>query len=275
MPDIEPVKILVFGTTSVGKSSLINLLTGSNLKIGEGKAEGTTFTSTYVDCIHNGIKYKLIDTAGLNEARGGTVDAAKAIKDLIELITKTKSGLNLIIYVRKCEPITNMDEKNYDIIIKTLFANRMKTLVVNTFAEQYATDGKTMNTWWNQNKFFFAERNIPFDGGLSACVSPSVGNPRFDAIYREYSEQSKSAIWEAIIKHKSEHPIANQGTYREILIRVWNKFIEILSYIPLAGRFLSKLSYLNTNLESHLTDLGVPPLEAKKISIDFAGGIIN
>lgn len=270
--NIEPVKILVFGTTSVGKSSMINLLTGSNLSIGSGSAEGCTFTSTDVDCINDGIKYIFIDTAGLNEGRGGRVEAATAIKDLIKLIKKTRSGLNLLIYVRKCDPITKLDEKNYDIIVKTLFANKMKTLVVNTFAEQHARDGTNMNTWWNDNHKLFAERKIPFDGGLSACVTASIGNPVFDAFYRNYSEQSKLAIWNAIIEHKSQKPIVNQGDYKEILFRVWNKFIDFVSYIPLVGGFASSLLYFNENLQTHLTELGVPPMEALQISRDFMEG---
>lgn len=64
--------VVVFGSSGVGKTSLVNGLTGQNLEVGGG-SRGVTFGCKHVPASYNGNDYDIIDTAGLNEAEGGTV----------------------------------------------------------------------------------------------------------------------------------------------------------------------------------------------------------
>ena len=62
--------IVVVGTTGTGKTSTINIYTGSDLKVGEGAQSVTGTTITVDDNIHlDGPKW--IDNPGVDEGRRG------------------------------------------------------------------------------------------------------------------------------------------------------------------------------------------------------------
>ena len=100
------IKVLIFGKTNVGKTSLCNLLLGCN-EATSASAMGCTFESkcpTGLDELGN--YYAFSDTCWLNEPSGGRVEKKKAIQKLIELIKGLNDGLNLILYLRKDEALT-------------------------------------------------------------------------------------------------------------------------------------------------------------------------
>lgn len=261
----KQVKILVFGTTSVGKTSLINLLTNNKFRVNQGNARGTTFKPEHIPFVReNNTRYIITDTIGLNEADGGTVKAADAVLNLIELIEDAKAGYNLIIYVRKCEPITRTDIKNYEVFIDALFDKKLNSIVVNTHAENFATDGVTMNMWWKKNSELFRQNKLEFNGGISACVVSSCGNPMFDETYSRYSEQSKKEIWDLIDRHKSDVLIVNSNGIKAILAKIWNKFVDFMSNIPLLSRTVGVIA--NQRLEQTLKELGVPAGKSQEIA---------
>ena len=89
------VKILVFGASGMGKTSMINLLTGQTNEVGNGSLQGCTFETKEISVTKNEKLYIFTDTVGLNEACGGAkVIAADALLALMRLIKKAKDGFN-------------------------------------------------------------------------------------------------------------------------------------------------------------------------------------
>ena len=201
------IKILVFGSSGSGKTSMINLLTGSNNPVGDGNLNGCTFESKDVEFKKDNNLYLLTDTVGLNEAEGGKVMAGEALVKLIELIKKAKDGFNLVIFVRKCGVLSQQDEDNYNLIVKNLLDNKVNTMCVNIGAEKYCEDENSINQWWLDNEKSFKERGMNFNGGVSGCCAKSSINPLISKIYEQYSKITYPLIWEAIDKYKSKTPV--------------------------------------------------------------------
>ena len=103
----------MFGSSSSGKTIMLNLLTGSNNPVGDGGLSGCTFESQDIHVVRNDKLYIFTDTVWLNEAAGGQVMASDALVKLIELIKKAKDGFNLVIFVRKAGVLEKQDEDNY------------------------------------------------------------------------------------------------------------------------------------------------------------------
>lgn len=232
------VKILVFGASGMGKTSMINLLTGQTNEVGNGSLQGCTFETKEISVTKNEKLYIFTDTVGLNEAQNGRVEAGKALIELIELIKKAKSGFNLVIFVRKAEVLRTIDDKNYDLIIKHLLDHQVKTLCVNTGGENFSD---VMNEWWIQNQQAFLERRMIFDGGVSGCFAQTSRNQRLAEIFRGYSQQTYNDTWEAIDRYKSDIPTSPNGGLSAILRRVWNYIFGYFSSIQYYNGFVRQL----------------------------------
>lgn len=74
--------VIIFGETGGGKSSLVNLIAGHNIAPVSSRSEGCT-TDYKVDI--EATPFNLHDTAGLEEALGGTVVKYNAISQLYQL----------------------------------------------------------------------------------------------------------------------------------------------------------------------------------------------
>jgi GTPase SAR1 family protein len=264
----ELIKILIYGSSGVGKTSLINLLTGSNERVGNGM-EGCTFESKDILFTRNNKKYIITDTVGLNEAKeGAKVDPSKAILSLINLIKKAKAGFNLIIYVRKAGPLQIVDSNNYTLIIEDLFGNKTKTLCVITNAENYCTDDN-LNEYWEKNQVQFNER-MKFDDGVSGCCTQSSPNPRFSTVFRDLSLKTRDLVWKAIDRTKSDNPIGVEAGLKVVFIKIWNKIRSIASYLPIISKLLPEM-IINKKLKHHLVnDCGVNEAEATEIARKIA-----
>jgi Fe2+ transport system protein B len=94
-------KILIFGAPSAGKTSIINMLTGKDLKIGN-TARGITFH--YNEIEYNSKEddeaiYVFSDTIGINESCLFAEESS--IHNLKHFLSKAKEGYNLILHVKK------------------------------------------------------------------------------------------------------------------------------------------------------------------------------
>lgn len=113
---VKRVKIFVFGTSSAGKTSVINLLTDKHREVGK-EAKGCTLKSEACSVFYDGIEFIFYDTAGLNEGAGDPKVSSKiAVENLINLLKEFEDGFNLVMYVRKISAIGALDDKNYNLI---------------------------------------------------------------------------------------------------------------------------------------------------------------
>ena len=142
----------------------------------------------------------------------------KAIDNLIKLLKGVKEGIHLLIFVRKCETLTDeIDRKNYDLIVNHLTNNRIPCLCVNTNAE----NERNLMCWWDNNKSMFSERKFHFRNGVSVCCSDLKS--RRD--YTEERNESKNILWNAIFINILEKPVVlyrERSSMMEIVLKVQN-----------------------------------------------------
>ncbi|RKH81782.1 GTP-binding protein, partial [Corallococcus praedator] len=132
----QPIRVLVFGTTGTGKTSLCNELTGGNQRVSDA-AQGVTFKSyTYKELeISEGKSLIITDTVGLNESARGSVSSRDAVKALIKLLRDSEEGYNLLIQVFRIPRITQAEESNYEFFVKTITQAKIPAILVATGCE--------------------------------------------------------------------------------------------------------------------------------------------
>lgn len=89
--------IILIGRTGNGKSTLANVLTGTN-KFGKGKYSTSQTTEKQIEefTAENGMKYRVIDTVGIGDTKLSTEDVLKGIR---EVAYKDNYNLNQILFV--------------------------------------------------------------------------------------------------------------------------------------------------------------------------------
>jgi predicted GTPase len=191
------IRVLVFGKTGVGKSSLIKLLTGNQTIITKQGSVGCT--EVYKDFDFE--DYKFFDTAGLNEPIGGTVPGKEAIEQLVNLLQSFRDGLSLILYVRKCEAFTQLDEANLK-LMSHITKKEIPMICINTGAE----NEKNLNDWWTSSKTEIS-KFFNFSDGCSVCCIDEIKNKIFTKMYELMRNESKNLIWKIIREKKAKYPV--------------------------------------------------------------------
>ncbi|KAG2145196.1 P-loop containing nucleoside triphosphate hydrolase protein [Suillus clintonianus] len=208
----DSCNVVIFGETGAGKSSLINLILGSEMAETSCDAKGCTpGTKEYVHdiAIQNKIlKVKLFDTAGLNEGSEGTVPAEEARKVLKKFLQKRmgQDGIHLLIYCVQGAKQGPQGMKalcrNYKLCSEV--TGRIPIVLVVTGLENMQEE---MEDWWKYNERFISEHKMTFAG--HACITTLPG----DATLKERHDQSHLAVCKLIEEcstsgngHKSNGP---------------------------------------------------------------------
>lgn len=195
----ENIRILIFGSPCVGKTSVINLLTDENRATGN-KLNGTTFQ--YCDIEHKvGTRnFIFTDTVGISEKNFYDFNTAKSLE---KFLSKTnQNGYNLLIHVKKLGVIIDMDKENYDNVVKKIFQNKLNSIIVLTFGD----DELSMDEWWLNNRILFQQKRMNYADGISVC-SGRTNNPKFERIFKELREASKTKLWHLIEKNLMQPPV--------------------------------------------------------------------
>jgi hypothetical protein len=196
-------KILIYGSTGVGKSSLIKLVTGiqtiDSVCTTFGSSHEFNFetefsefnreTSTESEIIGDSTFY---DTSGLNGPQTGIVPHSVAIRHLFNLIKSLRNGLNLLIYVRRIRPLSTIDAQNIK-LIKFLMKDKVPLICVNTGCEN------NMNWWEEEKNNANITQFILKDGCSVCCIDISkLNNDEDKEFYIKKLKQSKQILLEKI-----------------------------------------------------------------------------
>lgn len=137
-PSKDEIKIVIVGKPNVGKSTLINRLTGYD-RVVTSPIAGTTRDSVWIDITHNNKNIKLFDTAGMRKNLGASSElehlSAKVARSAIEhadvavLLISSEDGLTrqdlnianfviskgkaLVIAVNKCDLLPSTTHKDH------------------------------------------------------------------------------------------------------------------------------------------------------------------
>ena len=136
---------------------------------------------------------------------------------------------------------------------------------VNTNVE-HLSDGENLNSWYLSNKGGFSKNNMNFIDGISVVCTQTTKNPVLRPFFEKWSQDSKNDLWKLIDKNKSESMIQVKDNFSSILIRMWNKFCGIFSYIS----FFKNMQYLNKDFKQNLKLMDFTDNEAHDISVRIA-----
>jgi GTPase Era involved in 16S rRNA processing len=165
----KSLNIILFGETGVGKSSLVNLIAGSEVAQTSGDSDGCTMTyRPYIFQVH-GISYTIWDTRGLDRAETmmetkGYLAAVEQAYKLIQNLTAL-GGVDLLVLCHRAGRITTTTQSNYRLFYEVLCESNVPIALAITFLEHHTR----MEDWWKQNVGVFERHEMKPAG--HACVT--------------------------------------------------------------------------------------------------------
>lgn len=191
------------------------MITGKDSALVANSAAGVTFESKHYNAdLPDGQLVTIWDTAGLDEAPGGTVDPQTAIGNLYKL-TRSLDSVHLLVYCVR-QRITLYTVKNYRIFHAICDGKVPIAIVINGLELD-----KNIGNWWSDNQKNFADSNI--EVAAHACVA----TVKIDGREADYEEWTKTVL-EVIVN--SQLPLDAPWTMEQdgwFLLMV-RKFVEIL-----------------------------------------------
>jgi len=215
-------RILVFGSSGVGKTSMLNQLTIPNeARPTSDGAVVTTFNTEPLPLFqHQGVTYQFFDTAGLNEAEGGgsTVQPQEAVSNLVSLLKNSREGFNLLIFVTRGK-ILGSTKDNYDLFVRALTNYLIPVICVVTGCE--GTD--PMTDWVAQNQQHFTHKGLVFHEMVATCFQVHQMK-QLEGIFKTMREESAGRVWNAIEQHSKKRIdfVSSLGGVLKVLKKVIN-----------------------------------------------------
>lgn len=245
---MNTLRVLVFGSTGTGKTSLCNTLTGKARPTDNG-AKGTTAKShLYPPFVLNGRKVEVVDTVGLHESSHGTVPAEQAVVELVELLKKAKDGFSLLVHVTRASRITQEHDEDYTFFVERMTQNQIPVILAVTGCE----NEQPMQAWAERNQDAF--KRFKYQEIVSCCFA--AGGP-MEAHFQPLRVQSRELLLKAIEEHGTQDPVKIYGegtsnSFNEALTRIWNEFVS------LAGLPEKYRRQVNESAYQLMKRLGVP-----------------
>ncbi|KAI6033552.1 P-loop containing nucleoside triphosphate hydrolase protein, partial [Pisolithus microcarpus] len=168
--------VIIFGEAGVGKSSLVNLIIGSNQAKTSSDAECPQRNQEYEVTVDNR-KFRIWDTVGLDSLtvnRLPTASAERLLKQLLSQLFK-RGELDLLIYCVRAARATEALVRHYRTFYSTICEGAVPVVVVVTCLENARGE---MDNWWTRNEEKFRKCGMLFAG--HACVT-TLGEEQCDS----------------------------------------------------------------------------------------------
>ncbi|KAG1820662.1 hypothetical protein EV424DRAFT_1539485 [Suillus variegatus] len=198
--------VVICGEAGCGKSSLVNLIVGTNIAVTSCDAGGCTAETNMYDNLmirNETSKVKLVDTAGLDEGPRGTVpdtEARRILKKLLRTLTE-QGDIHLIMYCVRGEREIRTLRRNYDLILSQV-KTKVPIVLVVTCLESYQPD---MEDWWRVNERTISKLGMTFAG--HACITTATMT---GPVFAERRTQSYDAVCKLIEQYR---PSNNTGIH--------------------------------------------------------------
>ena len=190
--------MIVFGESGVGKSSIINLIVGSQVAKTSPDADACTTRTQSYDVTISGNKYRLWDTPGLNGGTLGPFRAAVAERNLKVFLRKVlrKNEPCLLLYCVRASRATRALVHHYQSIRLATSGSTIPMVIVVTGLENSRGD---METWWNNNVTPLSNHGMHFVD--HACITSIDDDPRDPALARTRRTYSQDIVRDLIFRN--------------------------------------------------------------------------
>ncbi len=274
------IRVLVFGATGTGKTSLCNELAGISWPTDNGARGNTDTSHIYPPFQVDDCKIEVIDTVGLHESSHGTVPAEKAVVELIELLEKARDGFSLLVHVTRASRITKEHDDDYKFFVEKMTQGAIPVILAVTGCE----NEKPMASWVERNHEAFSR----FDYKELVPTCFALGG-QLEEFFAPLRSQSRGDLIRSILEHALPEPsklygVGTNSSFNEALTRIWNEFIT------LAGLSDKYRRQANESVYALMKRMGVPQKIAeaaikhipdlmeefgKKTPIPFGGKILK
>ncbi|KAG9316422.1 P-loop containing nucleoside triphosphate hydrolase protein [Chiua virens] len=161
------LNIILFGETGVGKSSVINLISGRPIAQTSPDVQGCTMSFKPYTFNVGGRGYHIWDTVGLEEPEMGVNGYLPAIEQACELIhhLNSQGGVDLLLFCIRGNRVTATTQSNYRLFYEVLCRSKVPIALVITHLERETS----MEGWWDRNAESLERYGIKAAG--HACVT--------------------------------------------------------------------------------------------------------
>jgi energy-coupling factor transporter ATP-binding protein EcfA2 len=242
------IRVLVFGATGTGKTSLCNALTGKVRPTDNG-AKGITAKSHLYPAFQTGeSKIEIIDTVGLHESSHGTVPAEQAVVELIELLEKARDGFSLLVHVTRASRITKEHDDDYKFFVEKMTQGSIPVILAVTGCE----NEHPMTSWVERNQGAFAR--FAYKELVPTCFASGGPMEEFFAPLRAKSREHliTSIVQNALVEPSKLYGTGTSSTFSDALTRIWNEFVTVAGLPNKYRRQVSESAY------ALMKRLGVP-----------------
>ncbi|KAF8645387.1 hypothetical protein AX16_007889 [Volvariella volvacea WC 439] len=187
--------VILFGASGCGKSSIINMLFGSEVARTSSGATGCTFESHCYQISFFGQTFNIFDTAGLEEAEKGTVPNTQAIVRLYDLMRSLEDGVNLLIFCMRAPRLSESAPRNWALFNDIICNGKVPIVIAITALELQSEQPGGMDSWWFKNKDHFEKFGMTPRG--HACITTIRGKqvrPGLYAYGQEYDESKEKMM---------------------------------------------------------------------------------
>jgi Fe2+ transport system protein B len=245
---MKNIRVLVFGATGTGKTSLCNALTGKAQPTDNGAKGITAKSHLYPAFYVDGCKIEIIDTVGLHESIHGTVPPDQAVLELTALLEKARDGFSLLIHVTRASRITKEHDDDYTFFVEKMTQNCIPVVLAVTGCE----NEHPMTAWVERNKKAFSR--FAYKELVPTCFAS--GGP-MEAFLAPLRAQSREHVLASIIRHALAEPSKLYGagtssSFGDALIRIWNEFVTVAGLPEKYRRQVNESAY------ALMKRLGVP-----------------
>ncbi|KAF9445208.1 hypothetical protein P691DRAFT_676110, partial [Macrolepiota fuliginosa MF-IS2] len=212
--------VIIFGASGSGKSSIVNMLSGTDRAEVSSGGEGCTFESRPYEVNILGRYMTLWDTAGLDEGDGGSVSNIDAVVQLYSLIRRLSDGVSLLMFVVRAPRIRSSVPRNWMLFRDIICQGKVPIVLVITGLELE----ENRNQWWCTNLEKFRQDGIYPHG--HACITATRGKARggrfiFDEEYEESASDLRKLMVSTVRVTPWHVPAAEwfKSTFIAMLVR--------------------------------------------------------
>ncbi|CAI2182377.1 19047_t:CDS:1 [Funneliformis geosporum] len=186
--------ILLIGNAGKGKSTLANVITGTNeFEENTHRIRGTSETKSK-EIEHRGLKYRVIDTVGIGDSIRPTGDIISKLEEKADVVSE---GLNQILFVTNGR-FTKEEVEAFNLLSKAIFDDQVShytTIVCTSFS------GFEDEVACEEDRRTFREEIAKLSKPLASSATIYVDNPPLKGRYKLIAKGSRDASRRILLDH--------------------------------------------------------------------------